>query len=170
MVISEVKPMHCQSIINIMDNNGYAQASMVRTKATISAMFADALENGLVATNPVSKGVKCPKKNIKNTRFLTVAEQDKFLTIAKNHVNYFHYLFVLQTGVRLSELRGLRWEDIDFINRIIHIRRNATYDSHTVNFIVGELKTHSGLRDIPMTHTAHMILANIKKQQKNHCR
>ena len=28
------------------------------------------------------------------------------------------------TGLRLGELRALRWRDIDFTNRIVHVRRN----------------------------------------------
>ena len=157
--------MHCQNILNIMDNNEYAGSSMARTKATMSAMFSDALDNGLIVSNPVTGSVKCPKKPEKNTRVLTLDEQDRFLEATKGSVNYFHFLFVLQTGVRSSELRGLRWEDIDFSNRTIHIRRNTTYNSSSGKFITGELKTNSGLRDIPMTQTAYEILVSIKNQQ-----
>lgn len=165
MIIKEVKPMHCQNVLNIMDNNEYAGSSMARTKATMSAMFSDALENGLIVSNPVTGSVKCPKKPEKNTRVLTLDEQNKFLDAAKGSANYFHFLFIMQTGVRSSELRGLRWEDIDFSNRTIHIRRNTTYDSSSGKFITGELKTNSGLRDIPMTQIAYEILINIKNQQ-----
>lgn len=162
MIMSEVKPMHCQNVLNVMDNNGYAGASMERTKVTMSAMFSDACENGLISVNPVTKSVKCPKKKNKSTRVLTLDEQRKFLEVAKENVNYNHFLFILQTGARSSELRGLKWGDIDFQNRIIHIRRNATHDSTNNRFIVGELKTSSGQRDIPMTQTVYDLLINMK--------
>ena len=42
MIVSDVKPMHCQNVLNVMDNNGYVGSSMARTKATLSAMFSDA--------------------------------------------------------------------------------------------------------------------------------
>ena len=165
MIISEVKPMHCQNVLNIMDNNGYAGASMERTKVTMSAMFSDACENGLISINPVTKSVKCPKKKNKNTRVLTLEEQKKFLQTTKENVNYNHFLFILQTGVRSSELRGLKWSDIDFKNRIIHIRRNVTHDSNNNKFVVGDLKTSSGQRDIPMTQTVYDLLVEIKSKQ-----
>lgn len=165
MIIGTVKPMHCQDILNKMDTNGYAGSSMARTRATMSSMFSNALENGLIASNPVTRGVKCPKKAEKSTRVLTLDEQNSFLDVAKDNVNYSHFLFILQTGVRSSELRGLRWEDIDFSNRIIHIRRNVTHDSSSGKFIVGDLKTNSGLRDIPMTQTVYETLINMKTQQ-----
>lgn len=165
MVVSDVKPMHCQNVLNVMDNNGYVGSSMARTKATLSAMFSDAYENGLIAANPVTKSVKCPKKPEKNTKVLTLDEQERFLTAAKESVNYKHFLFILQTGVRSSELRGLKWDDVDFQNRIIHIRRNVTHDSNNNRFITGELKTSSGQRDIPMTKTAYDLLMAMKCQQ-----
>ena len=165
MIVSEVKPMHCQNVLNIMDNNGYSGTSMEITRGTMSAMFSDACENGIISSNPITKSVKCPKKKNKNTRVLTLEEQKKFLEVAKESVNYNHFLFILQTGVRSSELRGLKWNDIDFQNRIIHIRRNVTHDSNNSRFITGELKTSSGQRDIPMTQTAFDILMDIKSKK-----
>lgn len=165
MVISDVKPMHCQNVLNVMDNNGYSGSSMQRTRVIMNTMFADAFENGVIKFNPVTKSVKCPKKPGRSTRVLTLAEQEKFLTAAKESVNYNHFLFVLQTGIRSSELRGLRWEDVDFKNRIIHIRRNVAYNSRNNRFITGALKTNSGLRDIPITQTAYGILTDIKSRR-----
>lgn len=165
MIISDVKPMHCQNVLNVMDNNGYAGSSMARTKAALSAMFSDACENALISMNPVTKSVKCPKKPEKSTNVLTLDEQEKFLNAARESINYSHFLFILQTGVRSSELRGLKWDDTDFQNRIIHIRRNVTHDSSNNRFITGELKTSSGQRDIPMTQTAYDLLMAVKCQQ-----
>lgn len=167
MIISYVKPMHCQNVLNIMDNEGYAISSIKWTKIVMSAMFSDACENGLVVKNPITKSVKCPNKQEKNKKVLTLEEQEKFLTAAKNSINYNHFLFILQTGVRSSELRGLKWDDIDFKNRVIHIRRNVTYDSILNKFILGELKTKSGYRDIPMTQTVYDLLMDIKNQQSS---
>lgn len=164
MSIGDVKPMHCQNILNIMDNQGYAGASMERTRVTLSAMFTDACENDIIATNPVKKSVKCPKQKNKNTSVLTLNMQERFLTAAQKSVHYNHYLFVLQTGIRSSELRGLKWSDIDFQNRKIHIRRNVTHDSKHNKFITGELKTLSGQRDIPMTQTAYDLLMELKSR------
>lgn len=165
MLISEVKPMHCQNILNIMDNQGYASGSIERTKATMSVMFSDAKENDIIISNPITKSVKCPKKEKKIPRVLTIKEQEKFLETAKKSCNYLQYLFVLQTGLRTGELTGLRWEDIDFQKRLIHIRRSMRYDSSINEFIIDEPKSKSGYRDIPMTQMAYDVLMEVKKKK-----
>lgn len=167
MIISEVRPMHCQNIINIMNDNGYSSGTMEMAKQTMSAMFSDALENKIITTNPVSKSVKIPKKSKKDVKFLTLEEQEKFLSAAKNNVNYWHFIFVLQTGLRASELRGLKWGDIDLENRIIHVRRNADYNLVEKKFAYGELKTSSGKRDIPITNTAFDAIMAMKKSRES---
>ena len=163
MVISDVRPMHCQNILNIMEDAGYAGSTMEYTKVTLSAFFSDALENGLITSNPVTKNVKCIKGKENDIRFMTVEEQEKFLNAAKESVNYLHFLFVLQTGVRSSELRGIKWEDIDFKRRILYIRRSVVYDSYNAKFITGEPKTSAGYRNIPLTPIAYDILTKIKQ-------
>lgn len=166
MIVNNVRPMHCQGIINIMDEQGYAGGSMEKTKMVLHEMFSDALENGIVSMNPVTKSVKCPKKRHGPARVLTLDEQEKFLTIAKESSYYYHFLFVLQTGIRSSELRGLKWSDVDFDNRLIRIRRNTTYDSHNGEFITGELKTSTSQRDIPLTQTSYDIIIHMKRIQE----
>ena len=48
-------------------------------------------------------------------------------------------------GLRASELRGLRWEDIDFGRRELHVRQRA--DRYNV---IGKPKSKSGERTIPL--------------------
>jgi integrase len=50
------------------------------------------------------------------------------------------------TGLRASELRGLRWCDVDFAGRVIQVRQRADAGGR-----IGSLKSESAGRDIPMT-------------------
>jgi len=50
------------------------------------------------------------------------------------------------TGMRASELRGLRWIDVDLEAGMIHVRQRA--DSWCN---IGPCKSKAGLRDIPLT-------------------
>ncbi len=169
MIISEVKPMHCQNILNIMDRKGYASSSMNQVRICIYHLFSSAEENGIIPSNPVRRSVKCSKKTEKKTRVLTLEEQEKFLEAAKETRYYAPYLFLLHTGLRAGEMIGLQWEDIDFPNRMIQVRHSMEYDSSNNKFILGEPKSKSGYRKIPMTQVVYELLLEIwnnRKKQK----
>lgn len=168
MLLMNVKPMHCQNVLNVMDDSGYKSSSIDKTRSMMAIMFSDALENGLIQMNPVTRSVKIQKRTEgeKEEKVLTVDEQRMFLETASRIPYYNHFLFVLQTGVRMSELRGLKWSDIDFKNRKIHISRNLVFDSINNQFVEGKTKTSSGVRDIPMTQEVYNILIEIKNERK----
>lgn len=57
-----------------------------------------------------------------------------------------YYAFLFLTGVRPGEMLGLLWDDIDFIDNVIHIRRNQDKDGKIKNFP----KTAAGQRPVPI--------------------
>ena len=59
------------------------------------------------------------------------------------------------TGMRSSELRGLRWEDVDLDQRVIHVRQRADQWG-----VIGSPKSEAGHRTIPM---APMVLNSLRE-------
>jgi integrase len=53
------------------------------------------------------------------------------------------------TGMRISEIRGLRWSDVDLDAGVLHIRQRATIWGR-----IGPPKSKAGLRDIPLVPLA----------------
>ena len=104
-------------------------------------------------------------------RVLTIEEADLFLEAA-SHYRYFNaFSLALETGMRIGEIIGLKWSDIDFANRTIYVNRTLVYiksdDENSPNynkwgFEFHEPKTDKGRRKIPMTLKAYQIL---KRQQ-----
>lgn len=93
-------------------------------------------------------------------RVLTVAEQEIFLAEAQNTAYYNLFVVAIETGMRIGELTGLQWKDIDFENKIIHVRHSLTYFSNKGKYVfqMHQTKTHKGLRDIPLTGAANDAL------------
>lgn len=167
MLLSDIKPMHCQNILNQMKDN-YRSSTIYQTRIALYCMFSDAVENDIILKNPVTKAVKCNiGKEPKKVRALTIEEQKKFLEIAKGNSNYNQYAFLLQTGLRTGEMIGLKWSDIDFENKVIHIQRSMEYRYSVGEWRVGEPKSRSGYRDVPLTNEAIKILLNQKEKLKN---
>ena len=57
--------------------------------------------------------------------------------------------------MRASELRGLRWEDVDFENKVIHVRQRANLWGE-----IGVPKSKAGQRAIPMSP---MVVSALKE-------
>ncbi|BDZ76122.1 tyrosine-type recombinase/integrase [Claveliimonas bilis] len=89
---------------------------------------------------------------------LTVDQQRKFMEYIANHPIYFHwwpmFTVLLGTGCRIGEALGLRWQDLDFDNRVISINHSIVYypmnGSNKSVLRVALPKTDAGIRTIPM--------------------
>lgn len=167
MLLSEVKPMHCQHVLNQMKDS-YKTSTIYQTRIALYCMFADAVENDVVFRNPVTKAVKYNiGEEPKTVRALTVEEQRKFLEVAKDSSNYNQYAFILQTGLRTGEMIGLKWSDIDWERRVMRIQRSMEYRHSVGEWRIGEPKSKSGYRDVPLTEEAMSILKRQREKLKD---
>lgn len=165
MLLSEIKPLNCQNVLNQMTEN-YRISYIKGIRACMHNFFEDALENELILRNPVTKAVKRDGLEIKEKRVLTLEEQRVFLEAAQNSSFYNQYAFVLQTGIRSGELTGLKWSDVDFDKKTMRIQRTATYVTPGARWEFGKPKSKSSERNIPLTNEAIRILAYQKDLQK----
>ena len=61
---------------------------------------------------------------------------------------------------------GLKWEDINFEARTIQICRSMEYRYSTKEWRIGEPKSKSGYRTVPLTEEAITILKNQREKNK----
>lgn len=124
--------------------------------------FQLAVRDQVIRNNPTDGVMKeISKQSGKNRgvrHALTIEQQRAFMEYVANHPVYYHWwsLFtvLLGTGCRIGEALGLRWEDLDFENRIISINHSLVYyptakERKSVMRIV-KPKTEAGIRTIPM--------------------
>src|SRR4051812_1163762 len=81
---------------------------------------------GLVS-NPVATIDRQPQRSSGDIEVLTPAEVLALADEAESVQDATIFTVAAFTGLRLGELRALRWRDIDFAKRIVHVRRNYTY-------------------------------------------
>ena len=96
-------------------------------------------------------------------------EQKKFLETAETEYGWYYPMLkvMLLTGMRISEVGGLCWSDIDYDNDVIHIRRalfsQYEYGKKKLHFTT--TKTINSVRDIPMMADCKKMLRLQKKNQ-----
>lgn len=166
MLLSDVKPIHCQKIFLEMADD-YKTSTIYQTRITLYNMLEFAKENDVIRYNPCKKSVKSDMgKPSEKKEALTIDTQKRFLkgTAGTSYEN--QYRFILQTGLRTGELIGLQWKDIDFEKKTLTIQRSMEYRYKVGEWRIGEPKSKSGYRTVPLTEEAIRILKDQKEKNK----
>lgn len=132
-----------------------------KAKACLSAALNQALKWQLISSNPLTAvaSIKMPTPNIS---IWEPSEVKRFLKAAKDHRFYSAYYTTLNLGLRIGELRGLKWSDIN--NTTLHIQRSISNDAATPIF--GPPKTRKGDRYLPIPDDV-MYELNKRKEAQN---
>ncbi len=70
---------------------------------------------------------------------------------------------LMMTGMRRGEMLGIRWTDIDWSQKLIHVERAVTF--HNNQPIIGPTKSEAGERDIPLDARLMDILEPYRKEE-----
>lgn len=165
--IADVRAHDLQKVYNVLAEKGYSDGTIHTVRKLANGMFSQAYKNKIITENPVEFTGAAPKGKKSIRRYaLTKEEQEVFLRCAERYAKELYNIFCLGlcTGMRSGELRGLRWKDIDFKERVIHVTGTLIGDTKK-EFFRGEPKTQSSYRDIPMIDKAYEALKDERKRQ-----
>jgi integrase len=131
---------------------------------SLGALLADAQERGLTIRNPVRElrrnrkrgnGRDHRKKKLKiGVDIPTPAEIKQIVNAASRHWRPL-ILTAIFTGLRASELRGLRWDDVDLKKGELHVTQRADRFNE-----IGKPKSEAGVRTVPLTP---MVLQELRE-------
>lgn len=107
-------------------------------------------------------------------RALTVPEQDLFENFLSEQGQYHKwypiFTVLLWTGMRVGEITGLRWCDIDFVDETISINHTLVYydkgGEERCGFSINTPKTKAGERTIPILPKVKEAFLMEKEYQK----
>jgi integrase len=132
--------------------------AMVRkARGSLGAILADAQERGLVGQNVV-RAVRARRRRGKDARAdkrqkgklkigVDIPSPDEIRAIVAHLDGRWRPLLLtaIFTGLRASELRGLRWEDVDLADGVLHVRQRADCFN-----AIGRPKSEAGERTVPL--------------------
>lgn len=145
--LGEVQPMDIERYRRRRLEEGRAPATVNREIACLKHMFSCACRDKVVLTNPV-KGIRMLREDNVRTQVISADEEKRLLRCARWLTRWF-MIFALDTGARLSEILGLRWENVDLSRRMITL--------------VG---TKSGRdREIPISRRLMVVLLALKRRR-----
>lgn len=122
--LKSIKPV---DIAKFYSEKAYLSTSVLsKIQMCLNGIFETAIENDLCYKNP-AKSVTYTSNRVKNQkRVYSDEEIEKVEQFAEGRMP--EVILLLETGLRRGELLGLQWEDIDFENKTITVRR-AVADS-----------------------------------------
>lgn len=146
--IKDITPDEVQAYIDSLANQRFARDTVHRALKVLNMIFNYEIvqPDASIKFNPCV-AVKL-KKNLPKKRREPPTEEQIVKVTPDSEMGLFAY-FLLFTGLRRGELLALKWEDIDFKKKVIHIRKGATYASNQP-VIKDRTKTEAGMRDVAL--------------------
>lgn len=139
-----------------------AKATKGKVKMVLNMILNAAVEDGLLANNPMkSSRLKITGKASKTTDVYSVEEMQYIVNHIRDVQSPVDRAYIaLQSlhPLRLEEVLGLKWEDIDTENMVIHVRRAVTHPDRNQPEIK-EPKTEGSVRDIALSSVARGYLS-----------
>jgi integrase len=114
-----------------------------------------AVRRNYLIDNPC-KNIVLPKTTTKKINALSLQDQRKLEEFALKEKDCSPVILALYSGMRIGEISGLKWEDIDFEKNLIHVKRtiaritNEKNTSRKTMLISGSPKSLTSARVIPL--------------------
>lgn len=159
LLLNELTAVHVRDFLDGMLRDS-TRAMAKKCLTSLRSIISTAQERGLVMHN-VARDVKLRRSERHDPdRVFPTKDEIKALIANAPPKHLPLVMTALLTGMRMSELRGLTWDAIDFERSIIKVRKRA--DRYCD---MGNTKSKSGRREIPMGPQLAVVL----KGWKNDC-
>jgi integrase len=125
---------------------------------TLCQSLRRALKEGLITSNPCEdiRPLKSRKTQISPFTFQELTHLIETATVKAPELTDMLILWS-RTGLRTGEIFGLKWEDVDYFNRLLHIRRTMHVAGRE-----GDPKTERSERSLPLRKPA---IEALKRQE-----
>ena len=144
-------------IQRLFNSMNCTKATKDKVKMVLNMILNAAVEDGLLAKNPMkSSRLKITGKASKTTDVYSVEEMQYIVDHIhdlQSPVDRAYIALQALHPLRLEEVLGLKWEDIDTENMVIHVRRAVTHPDRNQPEIK-ETKTEGSVRDIALSSVA----------------
>ena len=146
----------------LVDERGLKINTLDSIHTVLHPVLELAVEDGYLRNNPSDNVMRELKQShnydMEKKKALTVEEQNLFLDYLRDNEIYGHwypvFAVMLGTGLRVGEVTGLRWSDVDLKEGTISINHTLVYYQHRDGkgcyFSVNTPKTKAGIRTVPI--------------------
>jgi len=159
ILIQSLRAEHVQKMVNDMYERGLSPKNIRDTYSNINAAMKKAVKIRLIPYNPC-EGVSLPKIKKYKAEVYPPEMIHNLLDTVMGTDMYLPVLLLVTAGLRRGELLALNWDDIDFKNNILKVRRNMVRGQS--GYIIKAPKSEAGVRDIHLSNDVMKELSSAK--------
>ncbi|MED1089749.1 site-specific integrase [Bacillus paramycoides] len=145
IALHKLNVIHIQKCYKFAMEKGIANNSILLMHRILKNSLNLAVKQNVISRNPAIH-VEMPRKEKTSIQTWTEEEVKKFLLHSQESRYHIGCILAITTGMRLGEVLGLRWQDVDFNNHTITINQTSGHDDK----IKKTAKTNSSKRTIPV--------------------
>lgn len=159
--LQKLKPFHLQHYYN-QKQGELSGKTLVQHHRVLHKALDYAYKMQLIRSNPAN-AVETPKAKKYKARILTMEEIKKLLEALKETELEVPINVALALGLRRGELLGLKWEDINFEEGTVEIKRNLVRAG--TKLVLKEPKSETSIRTLKLSKNLLTMLKNHRKRQ-----
>lgn len=122
--LCDLTPEHIQRVYGNLQRKGLSARTVRYVHSVLSSALNHAERQGMIFQNPC-KRCQLPKQHKKEMNYFTPVEVRKFLAAARDSKQFAMFVLAIETGMRPGEYLALQWQDIDFENASVSVRRTV---------------------------------------------
>jgi len=130
-----------------IEQEEWAASTVNHYRSLFSLTYRLAIRNGKASSNP-ARATRHRREDNSRVRYLTPEEETNLRAALENewrgHIPEFN--LALHTGLRLSEMYGLDWQDVDLARRLLLVRRGKNGEARYARLNSVALKALDDLR------------------------
>lgn len=160
ILLSDLKSVHISKYYQHMLDSGFSPNTVARHHANIHKSLEDAVYHELLVSNP-ARNVRLPRKTGYISSPYSTDECKQLLEVSKGEKLELVVTLALFTGLRRSEILGLRWGAINFTENTISINHSvirSVVDGKTAMIGQDKLKRDASFRTLPMAEPIRDLL------------
>ena len=168
--IKDIKVSDAKMYMIKLKNMGYSYGTVQNIKAMLSPAFRMAVEDDMLCKNPFEfRLCDLIDDDRKCRQALTVEQEESFRNFLFKNNKYKSYrndvIILLGTGMRVSELYGLTYDDVDLKNGKIYVNKQLIKIDGKL--MVSTTKSKAGTRTLGMTEEVRNAFIEVLASRKS---
>lgn len=162
--LSDIQEHQIQQLYGEMSRKGLSPKTIRDTHFVLSSALKQAVKWKMLIQNPCDL-CELPRVEKKEMKCFSVEEAKMFWDNLSQSKWCALFMLIIETGMRPEEYFGLQWNDINFEQKCLNIKRVVVERKKGGGFYFAETKTNKSRRRIPLSTPVLSALKNHRRNQ-----